>query len=112
MEENLLIAVGFICATILMIAAMYIKTSSKNEAQRTIQKALDSNSELTPELMDLVQSQKQETSDFRRGIFLVVVSIACGCALFFSGGFAWMFASIPLVVGLTYLALPKILANK
>lgn len=112
MEHELIIIVACICVTVLVVVAMYIRSASQNESQRTLQKALDSNTELTPELLAVVQVHKQDKSDTRRGIFLVVVSIAAGSVLFFVGGMAWMFAGIPLVVGLTYLVLPSILSNK
>jgi hypothetical protein len=112
MEHEVIIIVACICVTVLVVVAMYIRSVSQNESQRTLQKALDSNTELTPELLALVQVRKQDKSDIRRGIFLVVASIASGGALFFVGGSAWMFSGIPLVVGLTYLALPSILSNK
>jgi len=112
MEHEILIIVACICVTVLVVAAMYIRSVSQNESQRTLQKALDSNTELTPELLALVQVQRQDKSDIRRGIFLVVASIASGGVLFFAGGIAWMFAGIPLVVGLTYLVLPSILSRK
>ena len=98
MEHEVIIIVACICVTVLVVAAMYIRSVSQNESQRTLQKALDSNTEFTPELLALVQVNKQDKSDFRRGIFLVVVSITSGGVLFFVGGIAWMFAFIPLVV--------------
>jgi hypothetical protein len=91
---------------------MYIRSVTQNESQRTLQKALDSGTELTPELLALVQVHEPDKKDIRRGIFLVVTSIASGGVLFFVGGSAWMFAGIPLVVGLTYLVLPSILSSK
>ncbi len=112
MDHEIIIIVACICVTVLVVAAMYIRSVSQNESQRTLQKVLDSNTELTPELLALVQVHKQDKSDIRRGIFLVVASITSGSVLFFAGGIAWMFACIPLVVGLTYLVLPSILSNK
>ncbi len=112
MEHEMIIIVACICVTVLVVVAMYIRSGSQNESQRTLQKALDSNTELTPELLALVRVQKQDKSDTRRGVFLVVASIATGSVLFFAGGMAWKFAFIPLVVGLTYLVLPSILSNK
>ena len=112
MDHEMLLIVACICVTVLVVAAMYIRSVSQNESQRTIQKALDSKSELTPELLALIPVYEQDKSDTRRGIFLVVTSITSGIALFFAGGFAWMFAAIPLVLGLTYLVLPRVLSNK
>ena len=51
MGHDLIIIVACICVTVLVVAAMYICSNSQNESQRTLQKALDSNTELTPEFL-------------------------------------------------------------
>ena len=108
MHETIIIAVVCVCVTALIIALMYFKSKQKIETHRTLQRVLDSDSEITPEIQSLIARQPQSDIDHRRGVFLITLSIASSLVLFFIGGMAWMFGLIPLVIGLIYLTLSRV----
>ena len=105
LHETIIIAVICLCVTALIIAFMYFKSKQKIETHRTLQRVLDSDSDITPEIQSLIASQPQSEIDRRRGAFLITISLASSFVLFFIGGMAWMFGLIPFVMGCIYLGL-------
>ncbi len=106
-HETIIIAVVCLCITALIIALMYFKSKTQLETHKTLQRVLESNAEITPEIQSLISKQPQQEIDRRRGIFLIAFSFAATLVLFFLGGMAWMFGIVPLIIGVIYLALAK-----
>ena len=106
-QETMIIAVVCICVTALIIAVMYFNSKHKIESHRTLQRVLESNAELTPEIRQLISKRPQNETDRRRGIFLMCISVVTAVILFFIGGNAWLVGCLPFAIGCIYFILSK-----
>ena len=94
-----------VCITILLVISMRYAAKTRVEAQKTLQKAPDSNIEITPELLDAFGDQDQKSVDLRRGVLLLATSLPLAYFLFRSGEFNWEIALIPFALGISYIAI-------
>lgn len=87
MEEDLWIPIVFmIVAGICTYAFLHFNHKNRNAIMETVQKAMDTGSDLTPDLLARVGAAiNSKTRDMRRGIVLLFIGLAgLMCSLFFS----------------------------
>ena len=94
-----------VCVTILLVASMHYSAKTRLEAHKSLQQALASNLEITPELLNALGDQNQKSKDLRRGVMLLATSVPLAYFLVSSGEFNWEIALIPFALGVTYIAL-------
>lgn len=105
MDESLMVIVVLICSTVLLTAVIIVFGWIKKEQQRTLRALLEHDKVGPEEVTRFLSPVPRHVRDFRRGLFLMGFGSTIGIVFYFMGGVAWMFAVIPIVVGLVYVGL-------
>ena len=105
MDETLLVVTGLVCTTVLLTVIVVVYGWIKKEQQRTLRALLEHDKAGPDELRRFLSPVPQHKRDLRRGLLLVGFGLTIGVVFLFMGGVGWMFASIPIAVGLVHLLL-------
>jgi len=112
MNETTVIVVSLISVTVLLIAIIVVFGRLKIEQQRTLQKLLEKQETSPGDWERVVGATRPKDQDLRRGMLFIATGLALGGFFFMMGGVGWMFAGVPIAVGLVYLLLSKLNAPK
>lgn len=101
----------FGCIAFVTAFFFYLRFRSKRELQETMRQALEKGVELSPEVLErLGERPRTPAADFRRGVILVAIGLACagfGLALGQAQAIRPLtaLAAFPFLIGLAYLGL-------
>ena len=101
--------VMFVAFAISLVAYFYFNNQSKLSMHSTLQAAISSGQQLSPELIEKLGSKNCPLVDFRRGVVLIALSIAMALFAMVESG-EWdeiMFAIFPLMLGIAFLVVWK-----
>ena len=112
MSEHLVPIILFISFAAIIIGLLYYRHKIKAKQQQTIQKLIEKEQQLTPELIAAIgKKSESEHSDLSRGVVLIAFAVAIvlygTIALYDDPEFAAL-GVFPFAIGIAYLVINKV----
>lgn len=109
MEDTLVPIVFFLMVAACILIPSYLRYKTRVRKMNTVVKLAESGGEVKAEMIKMLGQEGGPTSDMRKGVILVALSLPIIVGLLIAGEYvtAVILGGIPLCVGLAYLAVMK-----